>query len=102
MRILSFVLLIALFSTGAFAGDRVNSKESLRLCKSAMEADVPEGTMVKFKRGAATSVSSSSFKHWINVVEISGTEKNAKKLRCETSRSGEILVLEIKPGRWRL
>lgn len=102
MKNLTFLLLMALFAGTAYGESKINSKESLRLCKSAMESDLPEGTRYKFKRKTATSVESDRFKHWINVLEVNETEKQSKKLRCETSRSGEVLVLEIRPGKWKI
>jgi len=102
MKMFGFVLAVLLLGTSASAAERVNSKESLRQCKSAMAADTPKGTKYKFKRNTATSVDSDSFKHWINFLEVSDTGKSSKKLMCETSRTGEILVLEIKPGRWKI
>jgi len=86
----------------ATASEKINSRESLRLCKNAMEADMPEGTKYKFKRNTATSVEPDRYKHWINFLEINGKAKNMKKLLCETSREGEILVMEIKEGRWKI
>lgn len=94
--------LSASVSVGVLADTKVNSKESLRQCKSAMQADLPEGMSYKFKRKTATSVEIDSYKHWINFYEISASEKNSKKLLCETSRSGEVLVLQIKPGKWKI
>ncbi len=102
MKTLIFSIFIMLFGSLAMADANVNSKESMRLCKSAMEADLSEGTSYKFKRKTATSVEIDRFKHWINFLEISQSEKHSKKLLCETSRSGEVLVLQVKPGKWKI
>jgi len=85
-----------------YAGERVNSKESLRMCKSAMEAKTGAGMRYKFKRNSATSVDADRYTHWINLLEISDTGKSQMKLLCKTSRSGEILELEVKPGKWKI
>ncbi len=102
MKTFLFSILMMLLGAFAIADTHVNSKESMRLCKSAMEADLAEGTSYKFKRKTATSVEIDRFKHWINFVEISQSEKSSKKLLCETSRSGEVLVLQVKPGKWKI
>ncbi|MFL0804793.1 MAG: hypothetical protein K6L81_13840 [Agarilytica sp.] len=102
MKTLLFSMFIMVFGSLAMADTHVNSKESMRLCKSAMEADLADGTSYKFKRKTATSVEIDRFKHWINFLEISEAEKSSKKLLCETSRSGEVLVLQVKPGKWKI
>ena len=102
MRKATTLLMCLAIGVAADAAERINSKESLRLCKDAMQAELPEGTRYKFKRNSATSVESDRYKHWINVLEISAEEKTSKKLLCETSRSGEILVFTIKPGSWKI
>ncbi len=102
MKILGFFIIMSVLVGSVYGADRVNSKESLRLCKSAMESDLAEGTHYKFKRKTATSVESDRFTHWINVYEISANQKAPKKLLCETSRTGEVLVLQIKPGKWKI
>lgn len=96
------IILSASVSTGVAAAEKVNSKESLRQCKSAMEADLSEGVSYKFKRKTATTVEIDRYKHWINLYEMSDSGKDAKKLLCETSRSGEVLVLKVRPGKWRI
>lgn len=102
------VLIIAMFvSTGLHAEEKaptqkVNSKESLRICKTALAEDISDGTELKFRRKSATSVESARFKHWFNVVEITDGEKSSKKLRCETSRTGELLVIHSEPGKWNI
>ncbi len=101
MKTLIFFLL-ASFSLTAFAGDKINSKESLRVCKSAASEKLAEGSSYKFKRRSATEVESDRYKHWINVYEISANDKQAKKLMCETSRTGELLSLEFDAGQWRI
>ncbi len=102
MKTLLFSMFMLSLGSFAMADAHVNSKESMRLCKSAMKADLAEGTSYKFKRKTATSVEIDRFKHWINFIEISQSEKNSKKLLCETSRSGEVLVLQVKPGKWKI
>ena len=96
------VFAMGIASVGALAEEKINSKESLRICKDAMAAEIPEGTEFKFRRRTATSVEPDRYKHWINFVEKNGREKTVKKLRCETSRVGEVLVMEIKPGSWKI
>lgn len=97
------IILSASVSSGVIAAaEKVNSKESLRECKSAMEADLSEGVSYKFKRKTATTVEIDRYKHWINLYEVSNLGKDAKKLLCETSRSGEVLVLKVQPGSWRI
>ncbi len=96
------IMLSASVSAGVAATEKVNSKESLRQCKSAMESDLSDGVSYKFKRKSATTVEIDRYKHWINLYEVSDAGKDAKKLLCETSRSGEVLVLKVQPGKWRI
>lgn len=103
-RLIKLFALAGVLSASAMlhAADKVNSKQSLRVCKSALESDLNEGSQYKFKRDAATSVEAQRYKHWFNVVEKSDEGKMALKVLCETSRTGDVLVLEIKPGRWKI
>ncbi len=88
-------------NAGENNGQRINNKESLRICKSAAQNDLGGAGELKFKRKAATSVESDRFRHWINFVELTGEGKTSKKLLCETSRTGELLSMHAEPGRWR-
>ena len=99
-KLLLSVVLLSLGFT-ANAAERVNSKESLRLCKSAVEQDVTEAT-VKFKKKTATSVDSEFYTHYINMLEKNDAGKASKKLLCKTTRTGEVVELDIKPGRWKI
>ncbi|MFT5084233.1 MAG: hypothetical protein ACI9Y1_002286 [Lentisphaeria bacterium] len=89
-------------SVDVSAEARVNSKESLRVCKSAIEADAREGQSYKIKRKAVSSVRSDRFTHRFNAVQMDAEGKISLKVMCETSRSGELLVLELKPGNWKI
>ena len=79
----------------------INSKDSLTICRNAILADAGE-TQYKFNRKTATSVKKEQFTHWINVIEISETDKVPVKVLCETSRDGTLLTIEFKPGRWKI
>lgn len=100
-RILIALVALALAMNVA-ADERINNKESLRVCKAAAEAELDAEAALKFKRKSATAVELDRFRHWINVVEVHGQDKTAKKLLCETSRSGELLVLTYQPGQWNI
>ncbi|MFL0809998.1 MAG: hypothetical protein K6L76_06260 [Agarilytica sp.] len=95
-------ILVMFVSTSLHASEKVNSRESLRICKSALTQDAGETMELKFKRKTATSVEAKKFKHWFNIVEIHNGEKSSKKLRCETSRTGELLVIHSEPGKWNI
>lgn len=82
------------------AGERINNKESLRICKSAAQEELGGEGELKFQRKTATSVESDRFRHWINVVELASDAKTSKKLLCETTRTGELLSMHVEPGRW--
>lgn len=100
----SHVMLVSLFlfCQNVWAEDgRINSKESLERCKHAIAAEAGDREYI-FGRKTATSVKGSSFKHWINVTERSGNEKVAVKILCETSRTGDVLSLLLKPGHWNI
>lgn len=102
MKNVLVVLVGVLLSVSAYSADKINSKESLRICKSALNEDAGDEVQLKIKRKTATSVESSKFKHWFNVVEMRDGEKASKKLRCETTRTGELLVIYSEPGKWRI
>lgn len=92
---------VLFLSAGAFAGEKINSKESLRVCKAALsEEQQKQGVEYKVKRKTATSVDKDAFKHWINVVETKAGEKSSIKVLCQTSRTGEVLELTKEAGRW--
>lgn len=99
---LASICMLGVVSGVAAAADKVNSKESLRLCKSAAEEQAAEGAVYKFKRNAVTSVDSDRFTHLVNLVETQGSEKNVMKLRCEISRVGDVISLDMEPGRWKM
>lgn len=102
MKTLFLALLTITLSVNILAAEKVNGKQSLRLCKSAMLEKLPENMSYKFKRNSATSVEKDRYKHWVNVLEINGSDKTSKKILCETSRTGEVLVLEVQSGRWKM
>ncbi|WP_086933266.1 hypothetical protein [Agarilytica rhodophyticola] len=102
MKTLFLALLTMTLSVSILAGEKVNSKQSLRLCKTAMQEKLPENMSYKFKRNPATSVEKDRYKHWVNVLEISDSDRVAKKVLCETSRTGEVLAIEVQPGRWKM
>ncbi|VUD40537.1 hypothetical protein TDB9533_00284 [Thalassocella blandensis] len=83
------------------ASQKINSKESLRICKSAVEGDLDAGKEIKFRRKTATSVEADVFKHWINATEISDGDKTSVKVLCETSRTGEVVNMTLEEGRWK-
>ena len=100
----SHVVLVSLllFCQSLWAEDnRINSKESLERCKRAIAAEAGDLEYV-FSRKSATSVKSDFFKHWINATERKANEKSSVKILCETSRTGEVLSLLLKPGRWNI
>lgn len=100
----SHVVLVTLllFCQSLWAEDvRINSKESLERCKHAVAAQADD-LEYSFSRKSATSVKSDFFKHWINATEREGSEKSSVKILCETSRTGEVLSLLVKPGRWNI
>ncbi len=101
MKKFLFSIALVSLSVSAGAAERVNSKESLRLCKSAVEKDAGDSA-IKFKHKTATSVDSGHYVHYINLLEKSESGKESKKLMCKTTRTGEIVSLEIKPGRWKI
>ncbi len=102
MKTLATICVFLLMAGAANAAEKVNSKESLRICKEAMLADVEAGQSFKFKRNTATSVESEKFKHWINATQLAEGEKKSLKVKCETTRSGELLKLVFEPGRWKI
>ena len=97
-----FVCATVLSVTTIADAKKVNSKESLRACKDSLNADLSEGARYKFKRNSATSVYPDRYKHLMNVVEFSDNGKTSLKVRCETTRTGEILAIDLKPGRWKI
>lgn len=100
----SHVVLVSLFlfCQSAWAEDgRINSQESLQRCKHAVAAQAGDLEYI-FSRKSATSVKSDFFQHWINATERKGNEKSSVKILCETSRTGEVLSLLLKPGRWNI
>lgn len=101
MRKLLFSMALVALSFSVNAAERVNSKESLRLCKSAVEQDAGN-VSVKFKHKTATSVESEHYIHYINILEKSDGGKESKKLMCKTTRTGKVVELDIKPGRWKI
>ena len=102
MKALMMFSAILLSSVAVSAETSVNSRESLALCKQSIEADAGESTDFRFSRKVATSAKSETFLHRINATEINDDGKTLLKITCETSRSGEVLSVETKPGRWSM
>lgn len=88
-------------AVGEESSQKINSKESLRICKSAVEAELADGESMKFARKAATSVEAGIFKHWINATQLTNNEKSSVKVLCETSRTGEVVTMQMEEGRWK-
>ena len=96
------LLLPILICSIPVAAANINSKDSLTICRKAIQADAEDNTHYKFNRKTATSVKKEQFTHWINATEITETEKTPIKVLCETSRDGTLLAIEFKPGRWKM
>ena len=102
MKIHAVLLMLSTCTTIATAAPvKINSKDSLTICTDAILADAGE-LRYKFSRKTATSVKKEQFTHWINATEIDGSDKTPVKVLCETSRDGNILSIEFKPGRWKM
>lgn len=99
MAVMGLVFTLGL-AGNVYGEERINNKESLRICKSAAQEELGGAAELRFKRKTATSVESDRFRHWINLVELSSDGKTLKKLLCETSRTGELLSMHVKPGKW--
>lgn len=86
---------------GAYAeGERVNSKESIKACKTQLVFEQSGGVVYTFKRKTATKVDASMYQHWLNAVQTEGERRESIKILCETSRAGVVQSLTVQPGRW--
>lgn len=102
MKTLMMFSAILLLSAAVSAETRLNSKESVKLCQQSIVSDAGATVEYKFNRKVATSAKRDSFIHRINATEISEDGKELLKITCKTSRSGEILSVEMKPGNWSM
>jgi len=103
MKNLIVALAITGFSVGVQAESevRLNSAEAERACQAQIESVYASDGQIKFKARPTSSFGGGVYKFWINATEISDGARNSLGYLCEITRTGEVVQLMEKDGRWR-
>jgi hypothetical protein len=107
MKSLYLIVLTALFSFNVSAEDAnaqartLTSGQALDECKQALRKH-NQSKEFKFKRNAATRYKAGKFTYWINFSTTEAGNKSTGRAKCIMSKQGELVLLDVESGRWKM
>lgn len=99
MKSAFYTLIAATVFTASQA--QASTQPALDACKQGVVELYTNASETKFKRQVAISQRGGQYTFWINASATIDGDASPLKAKCVTSKSGEIVSLQVENGRWR-